>query len=191
MSLRALRVDLRDVDLHDVDLQDVDLQDVKERRNCLSVQPGKRCAVCGHGLGPRTPAYLLVSPPRSHGITILRWNRILAANESARGACSSEHAIEVVAHWMFSGRLDLTFTRQDTQTGSPQASTQFSAQSPVSRHKPIGEIVIDQESVRNMVASDPDALASVLDSLRDLLRRDRPGKQPTGPFYASQQASIA
>jgi hypothetical protein len=60
--------------------------------------------------------------------------------------------------------------------------------------QPIGEVVINRESVRKLVAGDPEALASVLDSLLEALLRDRnfgPARKPALSTAVIRRASIA
>jgi len=167
----------------------------------LNAKSDSRCAVCGHLVDPMVSGYLLmaqVTPPR---IAILHWNRPLAAREEVRAACSPEHALEIVAHWMVSGLLDINFSqpapynhedkrivdkriKELTESATPQAP----------RCQPIGELVINRDSVRRLVASDPEALASVLDSLLEVLLRDRgfpPTKKPAFSTAANLRAGIA
>ena len=151
------------------------------------------CAVCGCTLHVESRPYLLLDHPATRRTAILRWSETLAARNHTRAACSPEHALERVAHWMLSGRLDLTFT----QTIEPsRASTQLAAQGTTAGrlYRPIGELVINRESVRKLVASDPDALASVLDSLREVLLRDQghsPTKKPARSVAGEQRVGAA
>jgi len=137
-----------------------------------------------------------MAQPAANRIAILRWNRTLAAREEARAACTPEHALEIVAHWMVSGRLDLRFTQAAPQPELSKSGGQTAAQAahPVGTYKPIGELVINRDSVRKLVASDPEALASVLDSLLEAVLRDRNSpstKMPALTTAATRHASIA
>ncbi len=162
----------------------------------MSLKSDDCCAVCGHTLDPLGSAYLLMAQPAANRIAILRWNRTLAAREEARAACTPEHALEIVAHWMVSGRLDLRFTQAAPQPELSKSGGQTAAQAahPVGTYKPIGELVINRDSVRKLVASDPEALASVLDSLLEAVLRDRNSrstKMPALTTAATRHASIA
>jgi hypothetical protein len=141
-------------------------------------------------------AYLLIAQLNPHRIAILRWNRSLAARAEVRAACTPEHALEMVAHWMVSGRLDLTFTGAGLRRehSSPQNRATKSAVNLAETCRPIGELVINQESVRNLVANDPEALASVLDSLLEALQRDKgtlPSKKAVLHTTLAWHSSIA
>lgn len=153
------------------------------------------CAVCGQILDAPATSYLLMDQPNPHRIAILRWSRTLAARHEARAACSPEHALEIVAHWMVTGRLDLSFTQAGPQSKQNKCFTE-AAPAPRLRgsYRPIGELVINRESVRKLVASDPEALASVLDSLMEALLRDRGlprEKKPASGIATFRRTSIA
>ena len=160
----------------------------------MQSQCGDSCTVCGHLVDSAASGYLLMAPIAAHRITILHWTPTLAVREEARAACSPEHALEIVAHWMVSGRLDLAFTQPRTaapvrpprRASAPIAETALS-------HKPIGELVINRESVRKLVANDPEALASVLDSLLEALLRvkNHPAKKPPVRATAIRHTEIA
>jgi len=165
----------------------------------LNAKSDNRCAVCGNLVDPLVSGYLLVArvaPPR---IAILRWNKTLAAREQARSACSPEHALEIVAHWMVSGLLDINFTQpaphEDERIVDKRIKELTKSVPPLAPYcQPIGELVINRDSVRRLVASDPEALASVLDSLLEVLLRDRgfpPTKKPTFSTAANLRAGIA
>ena len=152
------------------------------------------CTACGCTLHLESRPYLLLDHPATRRIAILRWSETLAARNHSHAACSPEHALEMVAHWMLSGRLDLTFTQ--TITEPRLASTQPAAHvtATTELYRPIGELVINRESVRKLVASDPDALASVLDSLREVLLRDQrhsPTKKPARSVAGEQRVGAA
>jgi hypothetical protein len=130
---------------------------------------------------PLTSAYLLTARLDPQRVAILRWSQALAAREDARTACSPEHALEIVAHRMISGRLDLNFTEATPQKTDRKRQSPTRAEDPSKNYHPIGELVINRDSVRKLVASDPDALASVLDSLLEALQYDGGllGKKPS------------
>jgi len=98
---------------------------------------------------------------------------MLAGAQGVRAACGPEHALEIVAHWMVSGRLDITFTQVEARASIRKHQPTGTAARPPARPKPIGELYINRDSVRTLLASDPDALASVLDSLLEALLRDQ------------------
>ena len=125
------------------------------------------CGVCGCAITDH--GYLLVAPEAQNRIAILRWDNALATSHCARPACGPEHTLEIVAHWMVSGRFDLKFTDLDTVP----ARTDRNAAVPQANSKPISELVINRDSIRELVANDPEALASVLDSLLEAMDRDR------------------
>ena len=157
---------------------------------------GNRCAVCGHPVDRLATAYLLVAQATPPRIAILRWNQTLAAREEARAACSPEHALEIVAHWMVSGLLDIHFTKPAPRLHQNRPSSELtgSATGLAPHYQPIGELVINRDSVRKLVASDPEALASVLDSLLEALQRDRSlplNKKPAISTRATRHTSIA
>jgi hypothetical protein len=162
----------------------------------LNVQCGNCCVVCGRPVDRVVTAYLLVAqtiPPR---IAILRWNQTLTAREEARAACSPEHALEIVAHWMVSGLLDIHFTKpaRHPQKNGPSSELRESATPVTAYSQPIGELLINRDSVRRLVASDPEALASVLDSLLEALQRDRSlplNKKPAISTKAARRTGIA
>jgi hypothetical protein len=159
----------------------------------LNAKSDSPCAVCGHLVDPIS-GYLLmaqVTPPR---IAILHWNKTLARREEARAACSPEHALEIVAHWMVSGRLDLKFTEPALHEDKPIREMMESAAHQIPHGQPIGELVINRDSVRRLVASDPEALVSVLDSLLEVLLRDRsfpPTKKPALGTTANLRVGVA
>ena len=70
------------------------------------------CGVCGCEITDH--GYLLVAPEAQNRIAILRWDKALATSQRALAACGPEHTLEIVAHWMVSGRFDLKFTDLDT-----------------------------------------------------------------------------
>jgi len=160
----------------------------------LNAKSNSRCAVRGHLVDPMVSGYLLmaqVTPPR---IAILHWNKTLAAREEARAACSPEHALEIVAHWMVSGLLDINFSLSAPHEDKRISELTESATPQTPRCQPIGELVINRDGVRRLVASDPEALASVLDSLLEVLLRDRgfpPTKKPAFSTAANLRAGIA
>lgn len=159
-------------------------------------QSTSTCSVCGNAPAAKVPGYLVLARSNPSRIMILRWNRTLASREAAQTACSPEHALEMVAHWMVSGRLDFNFTQPAQQLRGPQAAKEkpASPRASAAEYQTIGELVIDRDSVRDLVASDPEALASVLDSLLEALLRDsRPSsaKKPVLSSPASRRASIA
>ena len=162
----------------------------------MSHQSSHVCAVCGHALNLRGSAYLLSAQPTTNRIAILRWSSSLAKIEGVCAACTAEHALEIVAHWMVSGRLDFTFTQTTPDRDLQELSSPPETPTPRSlgREKPIGEIVINRDSVRDLLASDPEALASVLDSLLEALLFDKnvaPAKKP-GPVHgAIRHTSVA
>jgi len=131
------------------------------------------CSVCGLVLKLEACPYLLVAQPDAQRVAILRWNNALAARDHTRGACSPGHALEMVAHWMVSGRLDITFTRTADTIECNFINERKQILLPLDNPKPIGELVINHESVRKLVAKDPEALAMVLDSLLEVLQRDQ------------------
>ncbi len=154
----------------------------------MSQPSGNVCAVCGQILCFQDSAYLLLTRSEplevgtleagnvqsmEHRLAILRWHRALAEQDETQGACSPAHALEMVAHWMVSGRLDFICDLQATPA-EPAWSHVSSAGTPLTgSYRPIGEVVIHRESVRELIAHDPEALASVLDSLLEALLRDR------------------
>ena len=131
------------------------------------------CSVCGSCLDHDGCAYLVTVHPRTNGLAILRWDSALAGAEGVRTACGHEHALEIVAHWMVSGRLDMTFTRAEGPAVSRQRQITGTAARPLALQKPIGELFINRDTVRTLLASDPEALASILDSLLEALLRDQ------------------
>jgi hypothetical protein len=151
------------------------------------------CAICG-GEVSSASAYLLTAQVNPHRIAIPRWNRTLAGREGARTTCSPEHALEMVAHWMVTGRLDLSFTQDTSKIAAHSRQPSLAAESHTEPCNPIGELVINRDSVRRLVASDPEALASVLDSLLEALERDRnlpPGRKPVHSATATRKATVA
>jgi|SRR5450432_448145 len=153
------------------------------------------CVVCGKRDDQQAPSYLLVARTTPSRLAILRWDRTLAACDGARTACSPEHALEVVAHWMVSGRLYLGLARAARQLSQEKSASSHLglAEGFGGEHRPTGEVVIDRESVRRLVASDPEALASLLDSLLEALLRDRnpTRKRPEGSTASAREISIA
>lgn len=151
-----------------------------------------RCAVCGSAVNGEGSGYLLSAPTGQNRIAILRWNSALSEAANVRAACAPEHALEIVAHWMVSGRLDLEFTAVTPPSPAPHASL---AAAPASvNYRPISELVINRDSVRELLAHDPEALASVLDSLLEALHRDCPPVPPQriAPHRAvTRQVSVA
>ena len=131
------------------------------------------CSVCGRNLDHGGSSYLVTAHPRTHRLAILRWDSTLAGTEGVRAACGHEHALEIVAHWLVSGRLDITFTQAEASAPSRKRQPTGAAVRPLAPRKPIGELFINRDSVRTLLASDPDALASVLDSLLEALLRDQ------------------
>src|ERR1700687_1354517 len=116
----------------------------------LNVECGSCCVVCGHMVDPLVTAYLLVAHVTPLRIAILRWNPTLATREEARAACSPEHALEIVAHWMVSGLLEINFTPPARRLHENNRSSKLTAgATPLAAHfKPIGELVINRDSVR-------------------------------------------
>lgn len=153
------------------------------------------CSVCGNALASQTTGYLLVARSNPSRIMILRWNRTIASREAAQTACSPEHALEIVTHWMVSGRLDFHFAQAalpfcDQQIAEEQTAERLAA----AEQKTIGELVIARESVRNLVARDPEALASILDSLLEAMLKDShplPAKKPVLRATSDWRTSIA
>jgi len=97
---------------------------------------------------------------------------------------------------MVSGLLDIHFTKPAPrlQQNRPGRELTGSATGLAPHYQPIGELVINRDSVRKLVASDPEALASVLDSLLEALQRDRSlplNKKPAISTRATRHTSIA
>ena len=114
-----------------------------------------------------------------------------------RTACGAEHALEIVAHWLASGSVDLTFTssgehhREILPPKNENLSWKEMDQA-VGLHKPIGEIVINRDGVHNILADDPQALASVLDSLFEaMVRHAGLGKKPAPEKMTARPRIIA
>ena len=158
------------------------------------------CAVCGSALDHETPGYLVTAHARSNRLAILRGDSRLANLDNVRAACGHDHALEIVAHWMVSGRLDITFT--NASPGGEGANMERCEQKGgtadgarrLAHPKPIGELFINRESVRSLLASDPDALASVLDTLLDALLRNQsqpPLKKPAVAIGAATRTIVA
>lgn len=141
------------------------------------------CAVCGHAVEDDAFAYLLTTNPATNRLTILRWNRNLSRIERARAACEPEHVLELVAHWMASGTLDLNFAQvipfrvpQD-----PDSSPSVRSTHPCPQPKSIGELTVNRESLQRVLENNPQALGSILDSLLEALQRDKNLEPATVP----------
>jgi hypothetical protein len=158
-------------------------------------QHGYHCAVCRDQSKTQRSGYLLMARRNPSRILILHWNPALASYAEANFACSPEHALELVAHWMVSGRLDLNFTQPDQEAEGPTAeNTDAIPAASVAGYRPIGEVVIDRHIVRELVAKDPEALTSVLDSLLEAMMRDKvtsAGRKPARSSLTGRRAGIA
>ena len=154
----------------------------------LSARFGLCCAIFGRGFDIADRVYLVAAQSGKNRITVLPWNDALAGMRGVRVACGAEHTLEIVAHWLTSGSIDLTFTsftepgrekdRQESETHAPPA-----LETTTGPHKPIGEIVINRDCVHDILADDPQALASVLDSLLEAMLRSSDSAPRKGPAF--------
>jgi hypothetical protein len=133
------------------------------------------CAVCGHPVEDDAFSYLLTTNPATNRLTILRWNRNLSRSERARAACEPEHVLEMVAHWMGSGTLNLTYAQGVTCRirRNPDSALAVHPASACAQPVPISELTVNRESLRRVLEINPQALASTLDSLLEALQRDK------------------
>ncbi len=141
----------------------------------LSRKLSHYCAVCGHAVEDDTFAYLLTTNPATDRLTILRWNRNLSRIERSRAACQPEHALELVAHWMASGTLELNFSQvvPSRVPRDPESTLTVQSTCPCAHPKPIGELTVNRESLQGVLENNPQALGSILDSLLEALQRDK------------------
>ncbi len=133
------------------------------------------CAVCNQTVEDDAFAYLLTTNPAQNRLTILRWDRSLCQSERARAACEPEHVLEIVAYWMACGTLDLTFA-QAAPFPIPPGQDRAPAARSIRAHtqpKSIGELTVNRETLHQVLENNPQALASILDSLLEGLQRDR------------------
>jgi hypothetical protein len=146
------------------------------------------CAVCGNPVENDALAYLLTTNSTTNRLTIFRWHKNLSRIERARAACEPEHALELVAHWMASGTLELDFA-QATSCRAPRNADDALAIEPAhfrAQPKPISELTVNRDSLQRVLEENPQALASILDSLLEALQRDKNAK--AGVIHTSNEA---
>jgi len=129
------------------------------------------CSICGD-VEPEAATWFLVSENcLEDKLQILHWNQRLAERVGVHAACSAGHVQELVVHWMTTGSLDYPFAQARSPNAGARRSPAFPTERPeTQRSRPIGELAVDRESMRRVLAESPHSLRTILDALLKALQ---------------------
>jgi hypothetical protein len=108
-------------------------------------------------------------------LRILRWERHIGAQAEVHHVCCAEHVLELVVHWMTTGSLDYPFARfgPNLHPNSQMDNRTIAEEDPAARDSSeeiaLGELSIDRESIKRILAENPECLHAVLAALLDVL----------------------
>ena len=132
------------------------------------------CGICGCEKVSRKQEWFLMSESRwQDRLRILRWHDELARQSGLQCVCSAAHVQELVIHWMITGDLEYPFARA-TGAGPGDGRTHKSGEPlevDTSAAQQIGELSVHRESVRRVLAENPQSLSTILDALLAALDR--------------------
>ena len=150
----------------------------------VNSQPSRCCAICGRAAENSGAAYFLSTSPEGEKLQVLNWDRRLAKIPGVRIACQPAHVIEIAAHWMATGSLELTFANlKPDKVSRPHQSAERALPRIVKNHAPdqrddsmadihfVGELCVDRASLPLAFVTQPELLATLLGALLEILER--------------------
>jgi hypothetical protein len=135
-----------------------------------------QCAVCREARTPCSARWFYVIENRwTDRLKIFEFHESIAHQPGSYHVCCASHVRELVVHWMTLGRLDLPFARVPEPTSEASSTRRPHSQrdaGPAQQSKPVtprlsclGEIAVHRESLTRILRENPQALASVLETL--------------------------
>jgi hypothetical protein len=150
------------------------------------------CILCAKQSSGNGSWFLLNENHCHDKLRVHRWERHLGGQAGVHHVCSAEHVLELVVHWMTTGSLDYPFARfgpnwpWNSQTDKRETSEDGLSPSQTDGEQSLGELSIDRESIRRILAENSQCLHVILAALLDALEpwsgaaalepEERPGK---------------
>ena len=149
------------------------------------------CGICGCEKVSRTEEWFLMSESRwQDRLKILQWHDQLAHQNGLQYACSAAHVEELVIHWMITGDLEYPFARTvgtASRNGRTSKATVEDLEVDTSAAQQIGELSVHRESIRRVLAENPQSLSAILEALLAALDRK---VQPVGTELESESDAL-
>ena len=132
------------------------------------------CAICGKLTVGDERWLLMVENRWQDRLKILHWDSPLAPLKGVKVVCSAAHARELVVHWMTTGSLAYPFAQltrvaqKDRRNSRSTNVDRFLAEGQevnTGSARPLGELAIHRESLRRVLADNPQALSGILETL--------------------------
>ena len=132
------------------------------------------CILCTKQGRGNSSWFLLVENYCQEKLRVLRWESHLAAQPNVHPACSADHVLELVVHWMTTGSLDYPFARFGPNQprefrNEKRGSAEDGPADRSARASLLGELSIDRASVKRILAENPECLHAVLAALLEAL----------------------
>ena len=140
------------------------------------------CGICGNEKQFGEEWFLMAESRWQDRLKILRWHDQLALQSGVSCACSAAHVQELVLHWMTTGSLEYPFARTSlvAQARNKLLSELVQTTDPdISGAQQISELSVHRESIRRVLAENPQSLSSILEALVSALQRHAPPVRPT------------
>ena len=136
------------------------------------------CGICGCEKGSRKEEWFLMSESRwQDRLKILQWHDQLALQDGLQCACSAAHVQELVIHWMVTGDLEYPFARTrrtPPRKGKHSKTAVIDLEVDTSAAQQLGELSVHRESIRRVLAENPQSLTAILEALLAALDRKIP-----------------
>ena len=139
------------------------------------------CGICGREKASRQDEWFLMSESRwQDSLKILQWHDQLAVQSGVQCVCSASHVQELVIHWMITGDLEYPFAQITGATPADRRTRKENEPPEVdtSVFQQIGELSVHRESIRRVLAENPQSLSAILEALLAALDR-KPQPVPT------------
>jgi hypothetical protein len=128
-----------------------------------------RCRICQCEKRNGERWFLVTENNWEDRVKILPWSEKLARGRGAHGACSPSHVQQLVAHWMATGSLDYPFARHACKSAQASFLEENALEGDLApaleKSRPLGELAVDRESLKQVLIENPESLVPVLDAL--------------------------
>ena len=131
------------------------------------------CTICGRQ--KIRPDWFLIAENRwEDKLKILQWEDRIAGTSGIQAVCGTEHARELVVHWMRTSSLNYPLAQTQSFVERPaQRMIRAAKGDPdVSGARQLGELYVDRGSIGRIMDENPDSLTPILDELVLALREE-------------------
>jgi len=135
-------------------------------------EPLHICTMCGEQKTADQVWFLLAESHWDDRLRILQWQDEVAQRRGIHRACCPEHVQEMVIHWMTTGSLDFPFATMWQVTPGAGMTLPVVLEPDTRGARQISELAVHRESVRRVLAENPESLQVILNELSSALQRE-------------------